>query len=320
MQAYIARRLIFGVFSAILVTLIIFFVMRVAPGDVATMIASEQVEEGQEINQELVERVRKELGLDKPIVVQYFIWVWDMVRLDWGESLFVQRSVFGDFTKKVPISIELALTSLIFSTLMGIPIGIMMALKQDTLWDYALRIFTLGGISVPNFWIATMLIVGGMYYMNWSPRLSYTHIWDDPWNNINMFFWPALIGSYATMATKARMMRSTMLEVLRQDYIRTAHAKGLRPFVVTFKHAMKNALLPVVTIIGLTVVRLLGGQVITERVFNLPGIGNMLVEGMRFRDYPVVQVLTFIFATWTIMVNLVTDLTYGILDPRVRFD
>ena len=320
MQRYIARRLIYGAFTAFLVTIIIFVIMRIAPGDVATMIASEQVEEGQEINQELVDRVREQLGLNRPLVVQYGVWVWDMVRLDWGESLFVQRSVWGDFTRKVPISIELAFASLFFSTIIGVPIGIVMALKQDTWIDYGLRIFSLGGISVPNFWIATLLIVGGMYYMNWSPRLEYTHIWVDPWNNINMFFWPALIGSYATMATKARMMRSTMLEVLRQDYIRTAHAKGLANFVVTYKHAMKNALLPVVTIIGLTVVRLLSGQVITERVFNLPGIGNMLVEGMRFRDYPVVQVLTFIFGTWTIAVNLITDLTYGWLDPRVRFD
>ena len=320
MQAYLARRLIYGAFTAFLVTIIIFVIMRIAPGDVATMIASEQVEEGQEINQELVDRVRDQLGLDRPLVVQYGAWLWDMLRLDWGESLFVQRSVWEDFTRKVPISIELALTSLIFSILLGIPIGIVMALKQDTWIDYALRVFSLGGISIPNFWIATMLMVGGMYWLNWSPRLQYTHIWVDPWNNLNMFFWPALISGYSSMATKARMMRSTMLEVLRQDYIRTAHAKGLGRLAVTYKHAMKNALLPVVTIIGLTVTNLLSGSVITERVFNLPGIGNMLVEGMRFRDYPVVQVLTLIFGTWTILVNLITDLTYGWLDPRVRFD
>jgi peptide/nickel transport system permease protein len=284
------------------------------------MIASQQVEEGQEINQELVDRLREELGLNEPLVIQYGVWVWDMVRLDWGESLFVQRSVWGDFVRKVPISVELALSALIFSIILGIPVGVVMALKQDTWWDYSLRVFSLGGISIPNFWIATMLMVAGMYWLNWSPRLEYTHIWDDPWNNINMFFWPMVISGYSSMATKARMMRSTMLEVLRQDYIRTAHAKGLGRLTVTYKHAMKNALMPVITLIGLTVTNLLSGSVITERVFNLPGIGNMLVEGMRFRDYPVVQVLVLVFGTWTILVNLITDLTYGWLDPRVRFD
>ena len=206
------------------------------------------------------------------------------------------------------------------STLLGIPTGIIMALKQDTWLDYGLRVFSLAGLSIPNFWIATMLLVVGMYVFNWNPRLGYTSFTGDPLGNISQYMWPAMIVGYSAMATKARMMRSTMLEVLRQDYIRTAHAKGLRYFVVVTRHAMKNALLPVVTIVGLSVAAILGGSVIMERIFNLPGMGNFLVEGMNNRDYPVVQTLVLIFSMWIVSINLVVDLTYGWLDPRVRFD
>jgi len=269
---------------------------------------------------ELLEGIREDLGLNRPLPVQYIVWLKDMVTLNWGKSLFSESSIWGEFTRKAPLTVELAVFSVVLSTVLGIPVGIMMALKQDSALDYTGRVFSLAGLSVPNFWLATMLIMIGIYFLSWSPRLTYVHIWDDPVANLSMFFWPALITGYSSMATKARMMRSTMLEVLRQDYIRTANAKGLRYFVVVYRHAMKNALLPVLTIIGIQVSHILGGSVIMEQMFSLPGVGNFLVEGMSRRDYPVVQTLVMVFALWVVIINLVTDLMYGWLDPRIRLE
>ena len=322
MWRYVLRRLMFGAVTGLLVSLFIFAILRIAPGDVALMIAEEQGGEFGEVNlsQELIDDIREELGLDAPLPVQYLTWLGGIVTLDWGTSLYVNRSVWAEFKKKAPVTVELALMTVILATLLGIPVGIIMALKQDTATDYGLRIFSLAGLSMPNFWIATMVIMLGIYVLDWSPRVGYVHIWDDPKRNLLMFLPPALILGYASMATKSRMMRSTMLEVLRQDYIRTAHAKGLRHRIVVYRHAMKNALLPVVTIIGIQISHIIGGSVIMERIFNMPGIGNFLVEGMNQRDYPVVQSLILIFAMWVVLTNLMTDLAYGWLDPRIRYD
>jgi len=314
----------FGAITVLLVSLFIFAMMRIAPGDVVMQIALDLVgggegSEGEElITQELLDTIRADLGLNRPLPIQYLTWLRDMATLNWGDSLFSQNPIWSEFARKVPLTLELAIFSVLLSTALGIPIGIIMALKQDTPLDYTGRIFSLAGLSVPNFWLATMLIVIGIYFLHWSPRLVYVHIWDDPIGNLSMFFWPALITGYSGMATKARMMRSTMLEVLRQDYIRTANAKGLRYFVVVYRHAMKNALLPVLTIIGIQVSHIIGGSVIMEQIFSLPGIGNYLVEALGRRDYPVVQTLVFVFASWIIITNLVVDLTYGWLDPRIR--
>jgi len=218
------------------------------------------------------------------------------------------------------VTFQLVIMTVTLATIIGIPVGIIMALKQDTWIDYVLRIISLAGLSMPSFWIATMLLVGGMYVFDWNPRLQYVSFTEDPIANLSQFFWPAMVLGFATSATRARMMRSSMLEVLRQDYIRTAKSKGLSTFVVTIRHAMKNALLPVMTIIGLSIAGALGGSVIMERIFSLPGMGNFLIEGMQYRDYAVVQSLVLIFAMWVVLVNLVVDLSYGWLDPRVRLD
>ena len=319
MQRYILRRVILGALTAFLVSLMIFAILRIAPGDVALMIAMADGEEV-EFTQQQIDDIREQLGLNAPLPVQYFTWMGDMLTGDWGTSLFNERRIWDEFKRKLPVTLELSLMAVTLSTLLGIPTGIIMALKQDTWLDYGLRVFSLAGLSIPNFWIATMLLVFGMYVLDWNPRLGYTSFINDPAGNMSQYIWPAMIVGYSSMATKARMMRSTMLEVLRQDYIRTAHAKGLRYYLVVTRHAMKNALLPVVTIIGLSFAAILGGSVIMERIFNLPGMGNFLVEGMNNRDYPVVQTLVLVFSMWIVMVNLVVDLSYGWLDPRVRFD
>ena len=233
--------------------------------------------------------------------------------------MFSSEGIWDNFKSKLPVTLELAIASVVLSTLLGIPSGILMALRQDTWIDYGLRVFSLAGLSIPNFWLATMLLMIGVYIFNWSPAIGYVRPFDDPVANVSQFFWPAVIVGYSAMATKARMMRSTMLEVIRQDYIRTAHAKGLASSVVMYRHALKNALIPVITVVGLSVAAILGGSVIMERIFVLDGIGNMLVEGMNQRDFPVVQSLVLVFSLWIVLVNLLIDLSYGLLDPRVRY-
>jgi len=316
MGQYVARRLVMGGLTAILVSIMVFTLMRVAPGDVALMIVEGQA--GEFWTQEQYEAIKLELGLDAPLPGQYLTWLFGMMTGDWGTSLFTGEKVWDAFLQKIPITLELAFVSVIFSVLMGIPIGIMMAVKQDTWVDYSLRVFSLAGLSIPNFWIATMVIVAGLYMFGWAPRIEYIPFWKDPMGNMAQFFWPCMIGAYSSMSTKSRMMRSTMLEVLRQDYIRTGHSKGLSNFVVVYRHALKNALIPVVTVIGISIAFIVGGSVIMERVFVLPGIGNMLVNAMSRRDFPVVQSLVMFFTMWIVLTNLIVDLSYGWLDPRIR--
>ena len=320
MQQYIAKRLLFGVLTAALVSLLIFGLLRIAPGDVALMIAVEQSGgEASGITDEQLQSIRDNLGLDAPLYEQYFTWIGDFVTGDWGRSLFTNLSVFEQFKAKFPVTLELVILSQLIAVIVGIPAGIVMALKQDTWMDYSVRIFSLAGLSLPSFWSATLLLVGGAYFLNRNPWLGYVPFFDGPWDNLSQFIWPSLMLGYISAATKARMMRSTMLEVLRQDYIRTAQAKGLAGFTVTFRHALKNAFIPVVTIIGITTALALGGSVVMERIFSLPGIGNYILDGMLRRDFPVVQSVVLLFAGLVILVNLVVDLSYGWLDPRVRF-
>ena len=320
MRQYILRRVLFGILTAVLVSLLVFFLMRIAPGDVALMIAIEQSGgEASGITEEQLENIRQSLGLNDPIHMQYLSWMGGVLTGDWGESMFTNRSVYEEFKTKFPVTLELVILSQAVAILLGIPAGILMALKQDTKLDYTIRLVSLAGLSMPSFWSATLLLLGGAYFLNWNPRLGYVGFFDGPWDNLNQFFWPALMLGYISAATKARMMRSTMLEVLRQDYIRTAQAKGLAAFAVTTRHALKNAFIPVVTIIGITTALALGGSVVMERIFTLPGIGNYILNGMLARDFPVVQSVVLIFAAGVILVNLLVDLSYGWLDPRVRF-
>ena len=320
MHRYLARRLIFGVLTAVLVSLLVFALMRIAPGDVAQSVAAQQAggEEGT-VSEEDLERIREALGLNEPLHIQYWSWMSGFVRGDWGNSLFTRRPVFAEFQKKIAVTIEIVVASEIIAIALGIPAGVLMALRQDSKTDYVIRILSLAGLSIPSFLSATLLLVFGAYLLRWSPPIGYVPLWEDPVINFKQFIWPAVMVGYISAATKARMMRSTMLEVLRQDYIRTAQAKGLREYVVTMRHALKNAFIPVITVIGITMALSLGGSVVIERVFELPGIGRYILDGMLQRDYPVVQSLVLVFAAAVIVVNLVVDISYGWLDPRVRY-
>lgn len=321
MQAYLARRIILGGLTALLVSLLIFAILRIAPGDVAMMIAMEITGgEASDITEEDLQAIRESVGLDAPLPQQYVTWLIDILRLDWGTSMFSGTEVWAEFKSRIPITLQLVIMAQGLAISLGIPAGVIMALRRDTWIDYVVRIFSLAGLSVPSFWTATLLLVGGMYLLDWNPRLKYVPFVDDPAENLKQFIWPAVMLGYISSATQARMMRSTMLEVLRQDYIRTAHAKGLRAFVVVYRHTLKNALIPVVTVIGVTFALTMGGSIIIEQIFSLPGIGRLMIEGMNQRDYPVVQSLVTVFSMWVVFVNLLVDLTYGVLDPRVRYD
>ena len=320
MQAYIIRRLLLACLTVAMVSTLIFAILRIAPGDVALMVYTQGDESIQEIDPVALQAIREQLGLDVPLFQQYTTWVTNMLMLDWGESYFHGGKVFDDWKRKLPITLQLAFMTITISTIIAIPIGIVMALRQDTWVDYLLRIISLGGISIPSFWFATMILVVGLYFFSWSPRLDYISFPENPIENIKMFILPAVTLGWVTSATKSRMMRSSMLEVLRQDYIRTAHAKGLRYYVVVVRHALKNALLPVITIIGISFALIAGGSVIIETIFQLPGIGRFLVEAMNQRDYNIVQALVAFFSVWIIFANLLVDLTYGVVDPRVRYD
>ena len=320
MTTYIINRLFQGLLAVLVVSLVIFLLMRVAPGDVALMVISQGEEDfnPEDVDPIALERITKLLGLDKPLHIQYLVWLRDVVTLDWGVSFYTNKPIMDEFVDRAPVTLQLGLYTVILSVVLGIPLGIIMALRQDSWSDYVGRVFSLGGLSMPNFWIATLVIAAGVYMFNWSPRITYEHPWESLVGNLSILFWPALIGGYASLGTKARMMRSTMLEVLRQDYIRTANAKGLRGFVVIYRHAMKNALLPVITVIGISIAAIIGGSVIMETIFGLPGIGVYVVRGMNQRDFPVVQSMVSIIAVWIILANLIVDITYAWLDPRIR--
>ena len=322
MGSYVLRRVLLGLLTVLMVSLVIFALLRIAPGDVALQVAmqGDDTITPEMIDPQVLVRIREQLGLDYPLHIQYLLWMKGMLTGDWGESFYTGNSVYDEVKRRAPVTLQLAGTAITLSIILGIPAGIIMAIKQDTWIDYFVRIWSLLGLSIPNFWIATMVIMMGVIYFDWSPRLDYLTPLEDLKGNLVMFIWPAVAVGVSSQATKSRMMRSTMLEVLRQDYIRTAHAKGLRYFVVVYRHAMKNAMLPVVTIIGIQIAFIVGGSVIMETIFQLPGMGTLLVRAMNQRDYEVVQSVVTIVSVWIVLTNLAVDLTYGWLDPRIRFD
>tara|TARA_B100001146_G_scaffold84523_1_gene75113 strand:- start:942 stop:1907 length:966 start_codon:yes stop_codon:yes gene_type:complete len=320
MKEYLIRRLLFGVVTLFTVSALIFALLRIAPGDVALMIAeANSGGEGIDVSEEDLEEIREKLGLNAPLHIQYVSWLTGYVVGDWGDSLFTGRDVFDEFKLKFPVTLELVIFSQIIAIFLGLPAGIIMALRQDSWLDYTIRVTSLAGLSLPSFWSATLLLLGGAYFFTWNPELGSFKITEEPWQNIQQFFWPSMMLGYISASTKARMMRSTMLEVLRQDYIRTAKAKGLTEYVVTARHALKNAFIPVITVIGITTALALGGSVVMERVFSMPGLGSFILEGMLARDFPIVQSITLFFAISVVFVNLLIDISYGWFDPRVRY-
>lgn len=298
------------------VMVIVFVLMRVLPGDVIEM---RYAEEGTFVSKEMLVQERARLGLDQPIWRQFVKWIWGIARLDFGISMWTGRPITYEIRIRLELTLQVAIMATFFATLIAIPLGTMAALKQDTWVDYFIRIFSIAGLATPSFWLGILMILMLLIYFKWLPPMIFTPLWKDPGANLSQLIWPALAVGYRYSATATRMTRSSVLEVMREDYIRTARAKGLWEKLVITRHAMKNAMLPVITVIGLEFAFLIGGLVVTEQVFNLNGIGKLFVQSIAQRDYTMTQTLVLVVAVTFIVVNFIVDLLYAWLDPRIRY-
>jgi peptide/nickel transport system permease protein len=314
MKQYIVRRLLLAVVTLIGVSLLIFLIMWVIPGDVAVAIL------GDGANPERVAALREQMGLNDSWYVQYGRWVKDIGSGNLGTSLFIaNRPVKQLIVEHLPISVNLAVYTMTFAVIVGIALGTISGIWRDTWVDYLCRIFSVIGLSVPVFWLGVMILLTLVRVYAWTPQLVWVSPFDNLWANVQQMFWPAVTLGYFQVAFIARMTRSSLLEVLTEDYIRTARAKGLWERTVVIKHALRNVVIPIVTIGSIQFVALLGGVVVTERVFNLKGWGTLLVNGVINHDYPLVQTMIFIFAGIVVVANLLTDILYAWLDPRIHY-
>ncbi|MGH7389669.1 MAG: ABC transporter permease [Candidatus Rokuibacteriota bacterium] len=318
MRTYILKRLLLIVPTLLGVAAIVFLIMRVIPGDVALLILGGD-DGGGQIDPQTLAAVRQQLGLDQPLIVQFGTWLWGVLQFDFGKSLWTGAPVLDELLIRLPLSLQLALMATFVSVIIAIPLGMLAAVRQDTWVDYVVRVISIGGLAIPGFWVGILCILFLVIVFGWGPPLEYHPPWVDPWANFSMMVWPVVTVGYRYSAVTTRMTRSTVLEVLREDYIRTAWAKGLRQRVIVIRHALKNAMLPVITLIGTEFAFLIGGLVVTETVFTLNGIGRFVVDAVAHRDYPVVQALVFLIAFSFVIVNLLVDLTYAWFDPRIRY-
>ena len=315
MYKYVLRRLLLAVPVLFLSSLIVFGLMRVMPGDALTVLMGESGN----IGEKELAKVRKELRLDLPYHEQYVLWVWQMVSFRPGDSLLTGEPILMSLKKAIPVTLELALLAMILGIAIAIPTGVLSATRQDTVSDYAGRVGAVLGLSFPDFWLGTLVITFAAIWFHWIPPIGYTSFWDSPWRNLQQFLLPAAVLGFRLSAATMRMTRSTVLEVLREDYVRTAWAKGLGGRIVVYKHALKNALIPVVTVICGQLGVLLAGAVVVETIFALPGMGRLTVEAILYRDYPVVQTNVMLVAGILVALNLLVDLTYAWLDTRIRY-
>ena len=317
MSAYIIRRLLLTIPTLFVLSILVFLSVRFIPGDVIDAMFGDMQYLGGGIDREAFERI---LGLDLPVYVQYGRWMGGiLLRGTLGDSLLGDWRVEEKIWGRLPVTIELGVMALVIGVLIAVPVGIYSAIRRNTAADYAGRTIAILGLATPNFWLGTMVMVYPAIWWAWSPPMGLIPFSEDPLGNIGMFLIPSLIlGTYLAAATM-RMTRTMMLEVLRQDYIRTAWSKGLKERVVVIRHAIKNALIPVVTLIGMQLPILAGGSVIIENIFNLPGLGRLMLGALDDRDYPVVSGVNLFFGTAVMVINLMIDLTYALLDPRVRY-
>jgi peptide/nickel transport system permease protein len=317
MAQYILKRLLAMIPTLLGVAILIFVLLRVVPGDVVE--ARYLAQGSQFVSQDLMNQERAKLGLDKPLWQQFTTWMAGLARLDFGVSMWTGAPISEEIKLRFALSLQLALMASCIATLLAIPLGIIAAVKQDTWVDYALRVFSIAGLATPSFWLGILMILTMLVVFKWIPPMVFTPFWVDPWLNLQQLIWPALAVGYRYSAVGTRMMRSAMLEVLHEDYIRTARAKGLWLKLILTRHALKNAILPVLTIISLEFAFLLGGLVVTEQVFNLNGLGMLFVEAISRRDYTLTQALVMLVATVFLLVNFFVDIAYAWLDPRIRY-
>ncbi len=321
MRQYILHRLILNIPVVLIVVTLVFFTSHIRP-DFAEQRAAGQGQASTQDYAEAIKAIRHQLGTDKPLWQQYTNYLWDLAHVDLGRSFLTHKSVGKEMVGRLPASMELGLLQIALAMAIAVPIGIISAIRQDTWIDYVLRIVTVLGVAVPSFYLGTLLLLFITKILGWTPPLittSYREIWEDPIANLKMMLLPALAGGFAEAAVIMRLLRSELLEVLRQDYVRTAWSKGLRERVIVMRHALRNALAPVVTILGVLIGVLFGGNVVLESMFSIPGAGQFIVISLQQNDQPVVQGVVLIVAVALVMTNLMVDLTYAWLDPRIRY-
>jgi peptide/nickel transport system permease protein len=300
-------------------TVLVFTLFWIVPGDPAlTILAGGEGDSGS-VSQEQLQQLRQVLGLDRPIYVQYASWLWNVLRGDLGTSLWYKTPVWDQLKDRFLVTMELAVMAILLAFCVAVPLGVTSAVKQDTGFDYLSRIFSGIGIALPTFWLGILIVYALASFFQWLPPLGYATLWDDPLLNLQQLIFPALTLAFHDLAFTARVTRSSMLEVMREDYLRTARAKGMMEILVIGRHALKNALLPVVTISGYQFGRLLGGVIIVESIFVVPGMGTLLIDSIVHRDFIVLQAIVLLIAAVVLSLNLMIDLLYGVLDPRIHY-
>ena len=315
MRGYVTKRLLIALVTLVGMSMVIFVLLRLAPGNIVDVL----FESAGYVDQADKKQLEHELGVDQPVVVQYARWVGELARGDLGKSYRYDMPAWRIIKPRLPVTLELAGLALLFSVLLGVPFGVVSAARQNRPIDYALRVISLAGLSMPSFWLGMVVILLFVRAAGWIPSVTYVSPFDDLRANLWQFMVPAAAVGYRSSALIMRITRSAMLEVLREDYIRTARAKGQRSRAVVWRHALKNAGLPVITLIGIEFAFLVGGLVVTETVFNLPGVARYLVDAIVFRDYPVVQNLTMFIAIVVVLANLAVDVLYAWIDPRIKY-
>jgi len=319
MRRYVLRRLLLFVPTLFGASLLVFVLLRLVPGDIAEILVYQTGSESSTVQKKQIQQIRAELGLDRPVLVQYGHWMWDALRGDFGQSYSQRRPVSAILAERFPRSMELAALTLFLAVIWAVPLGVVSAVRQNSWVDYLARILSLSGLSLPLFVTGALILWLLVRFFRWIPPLEFVPFTENPLENLKQLIWPALCQAYYISAPITRLTRSQMLEVIRHDYVRTARAKGLAERAVVYRHALKNSLLPVVTFIGWWGGRLLGGLVIMEIIFVVPGMGTSLVQAVSQRDYPTVQAFIFVMAVVFLLVNLAVDLLYAWLDPRIRY-
>ena len=319
MSTYVLRRLLLFVPTLVGASILIFVLLRLVPGDIAEILVYQTGSESSAVQRRQIQQIRRELGLDRPIAAQYGDWVAGAVRGDFGQSYVQRRPVADILRERFPRSMQLAILTLLLAVIWAIPLGVVSAVRQNGIVDYLARLVSLSGLSLPLFFTGALILYGLVRFFHWLPPLEFVAFTENPLENLKQLIWPALAQAYYISAPIARLTRSQMLEVVRQDYVRTARAKGLAEGAVIYRHALRNSLLPVVTFIGWWGGRLLGGLVIMEIIFVVPGMGAALIQAVSQRDYPTVQAMVFVMALVFLTVNLAVDLLYAWLDPRIRY-
>jgi peptide/nickel transport system permease protein len=316
--AYITRRVLLFFPTLFFASLLIFGAMRILPGDVASHILLD--EEGAYVTEEAYEKLQEQLGLTDPLPVQYGKWIWSMVNGELGgQSLITKEPISEIVSRRIVVTAQMAAYTIVLTMLISIPLGILAAVYQNKWPDYLIRTFTIAGHSIPNFWLALMVLLMLVVYFDWSPPLRYRTLWEDPVTHLQKMIWPVTILTWGYTAFLTRITRSNILETLRQDYIRTARSKGLHEAVILSRHALRNALIPVITVAGFYLGFLLSGSLILENIFGVPGIGQGIIHAANERDYPVIQSLTLLMVAILLGVNLIIDMLYTVIDPRISY-